>query len=435
MDRNTYQQGCAGKSGCVDDTLASGLTALASTVVGAATGGGAGAAAAFNEVTNNFLSHPQQRDLASELNACKTEAACQAVLQKYQRLSDTNNTALAKAQAQCVSTGDCAERDRLFASGVAWGQGLKNDAVATDPDSAMLQPVLAAANAQSVQNLINRPLSQEVVRLNAASSYDAAGNVQIDPARYVAAIDNRNAQTAMAGAMAPTLLLPGPEDVALGAALATKAGQKIAEVVIVNGQKAWKFLDGATAKVGSREAEELTRARVENNANADSDSWSNKPSGLNETTPIKNTFGKAPNDSDLATHLSIGGPSVKTVYGAHSDAAYRAELAKIGGTDAGPAREIAPGIFERQYQTPDNLAKGKEPLTKTTYDNRWSDQQIFTMSKQASSQVWSEIQKTGVLPPSNSVTTHVNGVPFVVLIGKDKAGNFTVYAHPGKVKP
>jgi len=49
---------------------------------------------------------------------------------------------------------------------------------------------------------------------------------------------------------------------AVGAALATKAGQKIAEVVIVNGLKVWKFSDGATARVGSREAEAQAALKV-----------------------------------------------------------------------------------------------------------------------------------------------------------------------------
>jgi len=52
--------------------------------------------------------------------------------------------------------------------------------------------------------------------------------------------------------------------VAIGAALATKAGQQIAEVVLVNGQKVWKFLDGSTARVGSQEADAVARARVDN---------------------------------------------------------------------------------------------------------------------------------------------------------------------------
>jgi hypothetical protein len=212
---------------------------------------------ANNAAANNFLNHTQQNAFADELNACKTEAACQAVRVKYQAQSDANNKALAQAQAQCDSTGNCAERDRLYASGMPkLSGGLKQDNVAPDVENAMVLLELQKANAQSIKALINRPLSQEVVHLGAVTSFDAAGNVQIDPARYVSAIDNRNAQNAMAVALVPTLLLPGPEDVAIGAALATKAGQKLAEV-IGNGLK---VLNGSTARQGSQEALE----RVDN---------------------------------------------------------------------------------------------------------------------------------------------------------------------------
>ncbi|MDH0864654.1 hemagglutinin repeat-containing protein [Mitsuaria sp. GD03876] len=48
----------------VDGSLVNGLTGLASTAVGGLTGGSAaGAATAFNEVTNNFLAHPQRQQL------------------------------------------------------------------------------------------------------------------------------------------------------------------------------------------------------------------------------------------------------------------------------------------------------------------------------------------------------------------------------------
>ena len=48
----------------VDGSLVNGLTGLASTVVGGVAGGStAGAATAFNEVSNNFLAHPQRQQL------------------------------------------------------------------------------------------------------------------------------------------------------------------------------------------------------------------------------------------------------------------------------------------------------------------------------------------------------------------------------------
>ncbi|NBD20311.1 hypothetical protein GTZ97_06455 [Aquabacterium fontiphilum] len=250
----------------LDPDLARGLAALASTALGAAVGGSTGAMAAFNEVSNNFLNHQQQRQYAQALTACRTDSECERrVHEQYQRLSLQNNMALLKAQALCEKTGDCEERDRLYARGTGWGEGLKQVQTATDPEAALVTPALDRINAKEVEALVLRMLTQEVVRLGPVSTFDALGNVSIDPARYVSAIDNRNALTAMGVAMAPTLLLPGPEDLVVGAALATKAGQKIAEVVMQSGQKVWRFVDGSTARVGSQEAEQIARARVENN--------------------------------------------------------------------------------------------------------------------------------------------------------------------------
>ncbi|REG22175.1 hypothetical protein DES44_1319 [Roseateles depolymerans] len=43
------------------------------------------------------------------------------------------------------------------------------------------------------------------------------------------------------------------------------------------------------------------------------------------------------NDSNLATHLSTGGPSNKSVYGAHAEAAFQAELKAIGASEVNAA--------------------------------------------------------------------------------------------------
>ena len=237
-----------------------------------------------NAAQNNFLNHAQQRSFANELNSCKTNAQCNAVIAKYQQISDTNNATLAKAQALCDSTGDCASRDNLYASGMAWGQGLTTVGSNDDPEAASINPSLASNNAQNVQELIDRPLAQEVTKLSEATSFDAAGNVQVDAARFVSAIDNRNATSVMTVAMAPSLLLPGPEDLAIGAALATKSGQFIAKVAMENGAKVWRFLDGTTAKVGSQEAEAIARARIENNFYAEG--ASSAPAGLNTSAGV-----------------------------------------------------------------------------------------------------------------------------------------------------
>lgn len=152
-------------------------------------------------------------------------------------------------------------------------------------------------------------------------------------------------------------------------------------------------------------------------------------SGLRRAQSLKNLFGKPPNDSNLADHLSSGGPSVKNVYGAHSEHAFKNELASINGVQVGQPTSIGPGILEYSYNTPERIAAGKPPLTKTTYDSTYTDVQILDLSKRASSQVWTEIQKTGVVP-KDPVFVMVDGVPFKVNPSVSN-GNFSLYAHPG----
>ena len=97
--------------------------------------------------------------------------------------------------------------------------------------------------------------------------------------------------------------------------------------------------------------------------------------------------------SNLEQHLSIGGPSIKNVYGAHNEIAFQAELSAINGILFGAPKIIAPGIHSYEYNTPSRIARGDPPLTKATYDTTYTNDQILHMSKLASSQVWTEIQK------------------------------------------
>ncbi len=94
----------------IDPLLADALTALASTAAGAAVGGTAGGAAAFNEVTNNYLSHDERIRLQRAERACIASGnaeACQIVVQL--RLKDElSDRLLADAVARCEGA-DCHE--------------------------------------------------------------------------------------------------------------------------------------------------------------------------------------------------------------------------------------------------------------------------------------------------------------------------------------
>ena len=114
----------------------------------------------------------------------------------------------------------------------------------------------------------------------------------------------------------------------------------------------------------------------------------------------------------------MGRSRQRSISSAHSESAFKNELASITGQIIGTPEEIAPGIKIYQYNTPERIAKNANPLTKTTYDSPYTDNQILEMSKRASSQVWTEIQRTGITP-EQPVNTTIDGVPFRVLIERD----------------
>jgi filamentous hemagglutinin len=91
----------------LDPALRQALIAIASTTAGAAVGGTAGAATAFNEVTNNYLSHTERMDYLKALLACKDgNEACQsrdALLEESKR----RNEALEKACGLGGNRADC----------------------------------------------------------------------------------------------------------------------------------------------------------------------------------------------------------------------------------------------------------------------------------------------------------------------------------------
>ncbi len=90
----------------IDGPLAQTLTALSSTAAGAALGGtaGEGAAAALNEVANNYLKHADVEQLAKKIAACGDDKSCKdkAIAQAYVT-SAINDVAL----LNCKATNNC----------------------------------------------------------------------------------------------------------------------------------------------------------------------------------------------------------------------------------------------------------------------------------------------------------------------------------------
>ncbi|GFZ93225.1 hemagglutinin repeat-containing protein [Dyella caseinilytica] len=88
---------------------------LASTAVGAAVGGGTGAATALDGTTYNYLTHQQMDAFKKALKSCGTQDECQHVVDTYMALSGQNDEALKQACAAAPLGGACQDgiRDAL----------------------------------------------------------------------------------------------------------------------------------------------------------------------------------------------------------------------------------------------------------------------------------------------------------------------------------
>ncbi|WP_404548726.1 hemagglutinin repeat-containing protein [Dyella jejuensis] len=80
---------------------------LASTAVGAAVGGGAGAATALDGTRYNYLSHQQMDALRQALKSCGSQSDCQNVIDQYTALSKQNDVALQQTCAAAPSSASC----------------------------------------------------------------------------------------------------------------------------------------------------------------------------------------------------------------------------------------------------------------------------------------------------------------------------------------
>ncbi|HHV49766.1 MAG TPA: hypothetical protein GXX56_12545 [Rhodocyclaceae bacterium] len=102
----------------IDGPLATAITALASTAAGAAVGGTAGGSTALNEVGNNYLSHPENKERAEARKNCASgnESACQRAdeLDALDRQRDMEFHAACDGELR--ATAGCADATRLMFS-------------------------------------------------------------------------------------------------------------------------------------------------------------------------------------------------------------------------------------------------------------------------------------------------------------------------------
>jgi hypothetical protein len=267
----------------VDDTLASGLTALASTVVGAATGGGAGAAAAFNEVTNNFLSHAESSrrlQLQSEQLACKTDACRQEKQVEIDRLNRLDTWRDKQIEQACKSPASAACQS--WTAGIQLAAKSYDGQYGNEVDTAERSSVLNQAF--KYQQAVNNPFLHGVgtgllkltppgIAVGAVGGVAAmVGHIQdrglvdgmIDVLRGMADIP-QNVRDRL-NSPDPTVRGEALVDVfALGAGVgvATAGGTRLALNQIEKAK-----LNSAIAKA---EEQVVARARVDNNASADAD--------------------------------------------------------------------------------------------------------------------------------------------------------------------
>ncbi|MBC7206358.1 MAG: filamentous hemagglutinin N-terminal domain-containing protein [Methyloversatilis sp.] len=216
----------------------------------------AGAFSAQNVTLFNFLKHPEQDRYASAKNACGGDAAClQAVDADFGQLSQANKRALAEARIACETTGFCTDYYRLMTEAMPLGMGAKLPG-GIDPENPWLG---AQQNADAIaynlalfDRLMARPLSAEVVRQDFAPDPEAYPFASQGSSHYVGANTAQNIdKVVVLSAAGASLLLPGPEDLAVGAVLTTQAGQFVARVIEVGGQKLLRWWDGSVANAAN----------------------------------------------------------------------------------------------------------------------------------------------------------------------------------------
>ncbi|MFW2454497.1 filamentous hemagglutinin N-terminal domain-containing protein [Methyloversatilis discipulorum] len=362
----------------------------------------AGAFSAQNVTLFNFLKHPEQDRYASAKNACGGDAAClQTVDADFGQLSQANKRALAEARIACETTGFCTEYYRLMTEAMPLGMGAQLPG-GIDPENPWLG---AQQNADAIaynlalfDRLMARPLSAEVVRQDFTPDPEAYQFAPQGSSHYVGANSAQNIdKVVVLSAAGASLLLPGPEDLAVGAVLTTQAGQFVARVIEVGGQKLLRFVDG-TARAANTEA---------------------LPTGL--------AF-----RADFPQHLVGPDGFTKTgqLSGTHNLANAKAAL-EAKGASYSLVQTGTPGIAELTY-TYTNPSTGKLVSgAKTVYDTSViSDRQIVDLSLSAGRKGFERYLQDGAAKVSD---VSEGGVNFRVYINFDKHGTpYVGNVHPIK---
>jgi hypothetical protein len=186
----------------------------------------------------------------------------------------------------------------------------------------------------------------------------------------------------------------------------------------------------AASAVAKAEAQAVSKARVDNNANADA----SYAGGV----PVRPRDGQVPVGTDqintpIAKHLIDveiktfkGQPS--SISGGHNMDNFNQAVRANGGQVQGAPKEVAPGIFEIEYKMPGTV--GKNP-TKTAYDPaKYSDAQMASMANEAVGRAIYQWNKAGTGKVPDIQFVDVNGIKFEVPISSHKGQVYVPTAYP-----
>ncbi|ANH68317.1 hemagglutinin repeat-containing protein [Mitsuaria sp. 7] len=182
----------------LDDNLARGLTALASTAVGGMAGGSAGVGAAFNEVTNNYLSHLQVGKMLEELRNAKNRNEREKVFKEYAELSQRQSAEIANCRDKAcddisrdIAKGQKALQDNAREIGefAGWFNDKKQDILNTQiGDKFRLQNqvefnVAAKKRVETYSNMNLSPNVLKAIEYGTACTSSACVQTQYDALR------------------------------------------------------------------------------------------------------------------------------------------------------------------------------------------------------------------------------------------------------------
>jgi len=398
--------------------VADALVLAGSAAIGNISGDVASTTNAIDQTLNNFLKHQERDDYRVELENCAADGNCdkEEIDQRYQEISDANNTELARLADVCKNTNDCTDYINLAEQGVYID---KNVVTMHGPSTSSVTGVESELGEDVLQGQLDRQLEDEVVWqeeiTTPGSEKDGPGI--IIPGHYVDVVEQgRNVFVFEVTAGGLVAVVPDPTDAVVGVILATKMGQKIGTVVTNGAEKFIKGFDGSLIKYSKENVNKLlTKLNVSNTKGTEG----NAPN--TNGTPNHNDVVMEPeadfagnvgnlrqkNQDSLSDHMVNAGLTNRgdSIYGGHDMSNFYRQLDESGGSLTEPPVQIAPGIYDVKYKLPTT----RESFTprKTLYDPEMYPN-MANLAEAAGHKALTQFKLTGKAPE----TTTVGGIVF-----------------------